>query len=231
MPTANKFAWILEATAKDVSGFASWTTLGGFNKSSSGSPSQAQIDTSLINAAKLYFNFYQLAGTVNGNSVTLNVSGHSRAEPQLRVEQDHLYKASGGLAFYIQTIERFYDGATTNESNFVGYGSRVSIPSTAFNLLASESIYQRVNASVELTCATNDTDINTSNQQRKVAYAQVSGMYFVCICSAYSYNDPLASYSLNTSTQSASATNDTYEEEEGIYEASAEIDNFTFYTY
>lgn len=226
MPTANKFAWILEATAKDVSGFASWTTLGGFNKDSTGSPTQAQIDTSLINAAKLYFNFYQLAGTIGGNSVTLNVSGVSRAEPQLRAKQDYLYKASGGLAFYIQTIERFYNGATTNESNFVGYGSKVSTASNAFYLLASESIYQRVDANVELTCATDKTDIDLSYQQRKVAYAQVLGIHFVCICNAYSQGSALGSYTVDTANQSASATNSEYGDE-----ASASIDNFTFYTY
>ena len=40
----------------DVSGFDYWVTLGGFKKTDGGSPSQAQIDLSLSNAMKLWWN-------------------------------------------------------------------------------------------------------------------------------------------------------------------------------
>ena len=224
MPTATKFAWIFESTAEDVSGLSSWTTLGGFNKDSTGSPTQAQIDSSMINAAKLYFNFYQLDGTSGGAGISLNVDGHARYEPQSRVKIDWLYKFSTGISFDVTTIARFYDGATTNEANFVGYGLRVTPASKRLQFTVGDS-NTFTNSTVSLSSASSNTDVDTGGFQRRLDYVQFSGMHFVCTCiaSATSY---LSSYTVNPATLSAAALDGDY------YDPSdASIDSFTFFTY
>jgi len=45
-----------------------WVTLGGFKKTDSGSPTQSQIDTSLQNAMKLFWNAHKINGLARWNS-------------------------------------------------------------------------------------------------------------------------------------------------------------------
>jgi len=142
--------------------FDYWVTLGGFKKTDGGSPSQAQIDLSLRNAMKLFWNINKLEGSVTDEedttlvnpgdltianldidaedygSLTVNWSDFSNYpsstfEPKDRVcsqnfvveknQGDAPYQS--GLNFYLNiepAVFRMYDGSTTDEDNFVGYG-------------------------------------------------------------------------------------------------------------
>jgi len=55
----------------DVSGYDNWVTLGGV---SSGSATQAQINTSLVNAMKLYWNLYSATASFTATWSTVNLS-------------------------------------------------------------------------------------------------------------------------------------------------------------
>jgi hypothetical protein len=228
MPTANKFAWIFESTAIDIGSYTRWTTLGGYNADDTGGPTQAQIDTSQINAAKLFFNFYQLNATLNGTSSSLNVDGLSRYEPQSRVDDlsvsKTIYKDNGDLRFDIVTIYRFYDGAISSESNFVGYGVAPGV-NIVFNAL-KRSVNDYTGSKVYLYSATNRTDSSAYDKEVKLGYAQISGAHFVCECEANAQGDGLGSYTVSPSTASASATHVTQNDP-----SDASIDSFTFFTY
>jgi hypothetical protein len=142
--------------------FDYWVTLGGFKKTDEGSPSQAQIDLSLRNAMKLFWNINKLEGSVTDEedtilvnpgdltianldidaedygSLTVNGSDFSNYpsstfEPKDRVcSQNFVVEKNqgdapfqSGLYFYLNmepAVFRMYDGSTTDEDNFVGYG-------------------------------------------------------------------------------------------------------------
>ena len=55
-------------TEVDVSGYDYWVTLGNFKKTDGGSPTQSQIDLSLENARKLFWDIYGLTGSVTDTS-------------------------------------------------------------------------------------------------------------------------------------------------------------------
>lgn len=84
MPTAEPFTALGAGngfpfcpTRVDVEDYDYWITLGGFKKTDGGSPSPAQINLSLTNAMKLFWNGYAINGTVSTaqtlvSSVNLN---------------------------------------------------------------------------------------------------------------------------------------------------------------
>jgi hypothetical protein len=229
MPTATKFAWIFESTAINIGGYTRWTTLGGYNAASSGGATQAQIDTSQINAAKLYFNFYQINLTLNGSSSSVNVDGESLYQPQSRIDlggSSWLY-ITGSTVIDMYSIYRFYDGAISSESNFVGYG--VLPGSSSSSQLFSTGVRSQndyTGSYVKLYGVTNRTDYSHSTVERKLGYTQINGMHFVCECEANAQGDGLGSYTVSPSTASASATHVTQNDP-----SDASIDSFTFFTY
>jgi hypothetical protein len=129
----------------DVSAKEKWTTLGGTQKGSS--PSNSEIQTSLANAVKIFWNTNELLGSVASSktstalpSIIYRKEGSSfinpttdPEEPKDRVcERDNYFDyknlytvgANNGTksGFIDLGIMRMYDGDTSNEDNFVGYG-------------------------------------------------------------------------------------------------------------
>ena len=136
----------------DVSIYDNWITLGGV---SSGTATDAQINTSFVNAMKLWWNSYSVTGSFSASTSAGSIS-HSNKEVIIKrdSETDALTPirrtcfgtsssssttlsssfsdeiagefeepASGSLSFGgFNFVVRMYDGVTTDESNFVGYG-------------------------------------------------------------------------------------------------------------
>ena len=142
MPTATPFTALGKGNGfpfcldkLDVSEYDYWTTLGGYKKTDeSDEVTQAQINLSLKNAMKVFWNFYGY--TINAESenpygddsktLTLSMEDLSpkervcASEPWFRsaeTEEDYaLY-----TLVYPEPI-RMYNGETEDEGNFVGYG-------------------------------------------------------------------------------------------------------------
>jgi hypothetical protein len=136
----------LDIEKVDVSGFDFWTTLGGFVKGSTGKPTVAQ--QGLKQACNLYWNLNSInadcevtgSNTIdtafakvssltvgfNGNPEPKNRATGSFSEDRINDQQtigsDPFWTASSQLDFGVETIARFYDGPTSDENNFVGYG-------------------------------------------------------------------------------------------------------------
>ena len=171
----------------DVSGYDNWVTLGGV---SSGSATQAQINTSLVNAMKLYWNLYSATASFTATWSTVNLSfdkslaNHQYVitpEPRRRLCEgitqpaqsstgmtEAEYDQTGGVgcgtsgSFKIFNPVRMYNGSTSNTSNFVGYGIR-----DLFNGSASGSHLEgiaSVNATVKVSSYLNGTTGSGSNE-------------------------------------------------------------------
>lgn len=87
MPTATPFTALGRGngfpfcpTKVDVSNFDYWITLGGFKKTDGGSPTQAQIDLSLSNAAKIYWNIYGVTGEATSSLASVTFVNMDEAE-------------------------------------------------------------------------------------------------------------------------------------------------------
>ena len=125
----------------DVSAKHKWTTLGGTQKGSS--PSNSEIQTSLANAVKIFWNTNELFGSAESSKTSTPLPSiiyrkgffnptTDPEEPKDRVcERDNgLYinvysagPANGTKSGFIDLrIMRMYDGDINDEDNFVGYG-------------------------------------------------------------------------------------------------------------
>jgi hypothetical protein len=119
-------------------------------------------------------------------------------------------------------IVRMYDGDTSDEDNYIGYGVGVAGPeqhivSTYAN--AGES----VSVSVRLYGFTNGT---ISSGVTDIAYADLDGFHFVCIASA-------PGLLADTSTPNASSFTSFATKDDGgdTYEAEVTINSLQYYTY
>tara|TARA_R110001592_G_C12977838_1_gene733891 strand:- start:33 stop:869 length:837 start_codon:yes stop_codon:yes gene_type:complete len=140
----------------DVSEFDNWITLGGV---SSGSASKAEINKSLVNAMKLYWNLHSATASFtaiwNGNGISFNkgLPDHEYeiiTTPKERLCEDitqpdisstgmteaELNETDGsGVGtlgrFQVLAPSRMYNGSTSNESKFVGYGVSILFSGTA----------------------------------------------------------------------------------------------------
>lgn len=128
--------------------FGEWITLGGYAKGDIGGVSSGQITLSLQNAMKLYWNRYSVSGsyefdTVGGQSpgypglvsITANTANdlsEGGEQPVDRLCQGGAYISKitsqpGGTSYLDSAITDFtiiqmYDGSTSDESKFIGYG-------------------------------------------------------------------------------------------------------------
>ena len=228
----------------DVSGYDHWTTFGGFNKNSVGNPTDAQIYDSRAAAMKLYWNLYrvELTATDSLNSdydiseVIINneewVDGdgaHADAvEPKGRVCQGTLSAKiyAGTIAqvdFRSSAIIRMYNGATTNENNFIGYGGgEVDFNSDHSNIYCYA--YDGVAGDAFSALGGYGDEFSTSGWDESYAYEQVDGVHFLWVGIASQIGSPFTQ-TLNSSTRLAQ-----------INDASspyltASIDTLEFYTY
>ena len=122
----------------DVSGFDFWTTASGHNKDSVGAPTENQIDQSLQAVGKLFWNLHKVnvdtfytTSTLSEQFVTGQENGDvdDAIEPSERVcggslSTDEIFPIIEGQIDLRQTsgMQRFYNGSTTDEANFIGYG-------------------------------------------------------------------------------------------------------------
>ena len=153
MPTADSFTALGKGngfpfcvTRKiNVSSKEKWTTLGGTQKGSS--PTNAEIQTSLANAVKIFWNTNELLGSVASSktltalpSIIYRKEGSSFINPTTDPEEPkdrvcerenyfdyrNLYTvgANNGTksGFIGLGVVRMYDGDNSDEDNFVGYG-------------------------------------------------------------------------------------------------------------
>ena len=149
MPTADKFSTNGVYTGFpscfdkiDVSEFDLWTTASGYNKDDSAqAPTQSQIDQSLQAVGKLFWNLHKVTldtfydeWSLSEQFVTVTENGgvDDATEPSERVCGGFVsFSAKTDLNTFVKTlvdltqasgIQRFYNGATTDEANFIGYG-------------------------------------------------------------------------------------------------------------
>jgi len=153
MPTATSFTALGEGNGFpdcsvkiDVSSFDYWVTLGGFKQSDGGSPTENQINDSLINAMNLVWNCYSFSWTATsdgGETASFdNDANNEFREPFENVcygnfigsglnDEARTTLPNGNNVLVavvnfssIAKIQRFYNGDSTDEDNFVGYGIR-----------------------------------------------------------------------------------------------------------
>ncbi|MGB0356025.1 MAG: hypothetical protein ACPGII_08185 [Opitutales bacterium] len=239
MPTAdsftalgngNGFPFCLETVdvldRGDGNEYDHWVTLGGFKKTDTGSPTQSQINTSLKNAMKLFWNAYQITGTVNlpsdynVDSVTNSRNPDPDADQLQPLQRVCLTEVP--LGFYDSNTEYSSTEDEFNEmrlgivpvvlksgNNFLGYGVKNKISADAVTYVdefASVEIGSIASARFDGTYETIDYD-----------YITLGGIDFVCkarVGDAYS--------------GTADATNLTAYSDFSHY---AEIDSLDFYTY
>jgi hypothetical protein len=226
MPDASKFTTLgffpFCLSKVNVSSYDYWQTLGGTRKGSSPSESQlaAEINLSLKNAMKLFWNTSELTGEASaiggGVSVILTSSGEVTTEPEDRecwqsypLQWDFDNDAVMGMRM---KPYRMYDGATSDESNFVGYGVSGSFAS---------STADAANVDVHIGSASILTGFYDEEES---AYVTVSGIPMVCDAYADSwFGDPVT---LNAAGLSASGSQGGTD-----YLASIDSDGIKFYSY
>jgi hypothetical protein len=115
-----------------------------------------------------------------------------------------------------------YDGATTDEANYIGYGAGVSGPEHHI-ISTSAHAGESVSVSVRLYGFTNGT---ISSGVTDIAYVDLDGFHFVCIASAPGLladtSDPNASGLTSYALKDVSGDD---------YVAEATINSLQFYTY
>jgi len=142
MPTADSFTALGRgngfpfcATKKNVSGFTNWITLGGV---SGGSASTSQINESLVNAMKLWWNLNSMTGSFSASSThsaegDLSVSGNTQLIIKRDGESDPLapiQRTCRGTSSFIsgrddELVNSFYeddenDAGSVDGSLFIG---------------------------------------------------------------------------------------------------------------
>ena len=159
MPTATPFTALGRGNGfsfcpnkVDVSGYDYWVTLGGYKKTDTGDPTQAQVNLSLKNAMQLFWNLDGWTGLLsfagasdpyreitslsmkNGDYYTYyanELDGTQVNEPDFDPKDRVCYKSFEVEKMVEDPISgiflggapvRMYNGDTSDEDNFVGYG-------------------------------------------------------------------------------------------------------------
>lgn len=141
----------------DVSGYDHWTTFSGHTKTIGGIPNQASIDASLVAGMKLFWNLYRVTLAtghldfplleeviVSGWDALTEPSEPPPIEPKGRVCGGSLTRGGntapnlGDVDLRLATgFSRMYNGVTSNEANFIGYGGGVISTASSFDPTAT----------------------------------------------------------------------------------------------
>jgi len=189
----NGFPFCPEKVDVSVPEITLWTTLSGWSKESTPANDEAKaqsISESLANAMKLFWNFngasadsynsgdaiippvsYQYSIDMDAGDYDYlsfrKLSGGSDLDnktPSERACYRSFFAGSVGDSFSLQVrIVRMYDGATTSEDNFVGYGADYFCESYGLRLMASLFLVSHV-----------DADFSDAEE-----YVAIGGMHFV----------------------------------------------------
>jgi hypothetical protein len=213
MPTATPFTALGRGNGfpfcpvnLEVSVYDYWTTLGGFNHESGGTPLQAEIDLSLVNAMKLYWNFYGATLSVSAATAEVNnidVSDDARAEPSLRVcggftivtKSDEAGEAEFGFDVYfaeVQVVVNIFRYTLNGE--FIGYGLNDFVIATALDVIGGDSL------SLSILGASN------SSSDFDFSLVTISGIPFLCAAFSSDANANAATISVSAGDSSASIT-------------------------
>ena len=224
----------------DVSGFDYWTTASGYNKESVGSPTQAQIDQSLHNVGKLFWNLHKVnVDTFYTTSVLSEqfVTGQENGdvddgiEPDERVcggllSTDNVGNLATGQIDLRETsgMVRMYNGATTDETKFIGYGfSLIDFENDAKSTLETFSDDgDVVNSLVQL----GGYSMNYTTTETEVyEYVERDGIHFLFfghagVGGAGGFTEEVTASTLTAETKNA-----------GVTYTKAQITSLDFYTY
>lgn len=239
MSVADKFIAIghgnglsFNPTKVDVSGYTTWTTLGGFNDASSGSP---DLDAETRAVCKLFWNSESITGsasdsqtfgdsgdTASASATSVNVgdnndppSANVKEAPKSRVVLDIVtgendQSATDGSAIAQCdlrnriTIVAMYDGVTTDRNNFIGYGIDALSDTDGINFSAGD-VAEPTFAEVNLVSFTLTTDSTTNNNKVDVEKVTVSGLDFVCVAQCNAPTNGTVGSITHSYTTSASA--------------------------
>lgn len=262
MPTATPFTALGRGNGftfcpnkVDVSGYDYWVTLGGYKKTDTSDPTQAQVNLSLKNAMQLFWNLDGWTGRLyfNDSSSSYEITSLSMKNGDWTVGNDEYYanKLDGtqvdepdfdpkdrvcyksfqatkyasypysGISLR-GTFVRMYNGATSDEDNFVGYGfSELIIASLYFNYY-----------SVEFSSYQNGTPASPTQTNEDISYVEIP-------TNITSLTIPAVGYIQYTYQGTGNIPDDfdTYSwgslqfEQSSPYDFAFEIDSLDFYTY
>jgi hypothetical protein len=223
---------------QNVANYDYWTTLSGWNKNNTPATAEAKaqsITDSHALAMSMYWNLYQVTGyaeviyflydAVEVSAVTVgryynppNSGNLTAIEPMDRAcisgglfSQETATDEESGTS-YMQingSILRLYDGDTTDESNFVGYGASSNF------ITAAAQRPSTYTATVKLSSML----FSDTSASYDYAYVSRNGVSFVC----EAYGDTPNASALTTSSSGGIAPADWW--------ISASISSFAFWTY
>jgi len=239
MPTATPFTALGKGNGfascpskRDVSALKSWTTLGGFNKDTGGLPTDQQINDSLINLMKLFWNINELTGrsletTNNGSSEIFDVTIDE--EPMERVCSSSIFKRNDSRIIIDIQAQRMYDGPTDDEDNFRGYGMGSGLIQVISNVSVGGSTGRSSVTLKSQTSIENEIiDGLVTQKVVEVGYKTVLDIPFVVTVSGFGQgNVPAAAvdFAALTAEGSAEGVGSTF----SVSEVS--MSSFDFYTY
>jgi len=235
MPTAtsftalgrgNGFPFCLETVdvldRGDGNPYDHWVTLGGFKKTSGGSPTQSQINLSLQNAMKLFWNVYKINGLARLSS-RYNVADVTDSRNPNTTQLQPLQRVTLSSGFYDANVKHDSSYNFVNSlrltiipvllktgNTFLGYGVKNKVEAEAITFVdefASVQIGSMASARFDGSYETIDYD-----------YITLGGIDFVCKAHVGSW-----SY--------GNATADAYNLTAYDSNHRAEIDTINFYTY
>ena len=251
----NGFPWELER--QDVSGFTYWVTLGGTEKGNSPTVSQKQL--SFTNAFQLWWNLYGITGTfraINTTDGTNTVTAvdDDGTEPYERVcgkayaigdsvtnggnFLDTVNNIGGPPSGLPTAIVRMYNGSTTDEANFLGYGFKddgFSLESAAIGLFAS-SDYNGTGADFDTDVTLTLSSFNSGFvAEATTGYTSIDGFYFVASARARSTGTcagtPTSTTSISLTADNISITAEGKEDGVSVAKSEISVTGLQFYTY
>tara|TARA_R110000803_G_C11979749_1_gene320610 strand:+ start:2055 stop:2774 length:720 start_codon:yes stop_codon:yes gene_type:complete len=239
MPTATPFTALGEGNGfpfcparVDVDTFDYWTTFSGFNKNSTGSPSEQDIFDSLTLGMKLFWNLHEMSATAEvsfptGNDIADVIltapQNTNPLKPSERICGNILTssKASGSnrLTIYIRIGRMYLNG------EFIGYGLDRSAERRPFSsrAISGGGVYANVYLGGYIQFYTTPV----AGREDDFAYVTLGGVSFVCIANAATSTDFSTSTDASGMTASCLATSGSSAGDE----AEVAITALDFYTY
>lgn len=236
----------------DVSNYGRWTLFNGVNKSNFTEKSQDDIIESRSLAYNFYYNIFQFnlnAKILNTGLVdnTLTIANAEEFGKENVVPKDRLCNQSNNISNGSSAVpnfrnyavfEKFYNGSTDNEENFIGYGASTFGPLLEAAVVQNET--NAVRTSIRLNGAIFSTDDSSVTQGNRLTiknynYVKIGNYNFVC--EAFGVNSLFFSSSHNSqvlNVDSANAYSRSYVVQNSNgneFESISEITGFEFYTY
>mgnify|MGYP003652100818 CR=1 FL=1 len=240
----------------DVSSYDKWTTLSGFNKDAAGTPTSAQVRDSHKLAVRLYWNLHQVTAytfdlALPAEVDNLIVTGEDwtggtvadAIQPRERMcsgsistytveEIGIATRAYGRVDLTLETgIVRMYDGVTTSETNFIGYGmGEIDFDEDKIGSIStSANDGEVVSAEVSIGGYGNDATavLGDETESSYIVTPDLLGNDFNVLFFAYVGSTISTGYTLdiNSTTRTATALSS------GVAQVQAEITSLDFWTY